>query len=64
MRVDLTDGEAAALRDLLDGYLGDLSSEIANTDNPAFRRMLRERRERLSRARAALVEQDRPAAQA
>lgn len=48
------EGDRAELRDLLDGTLGDLSSEIADTDNPSYRAALRRRRERLERVRAAL----------
>jgi hypothetical protein len=47
MQLDLTDVEAGELRDLLDASLGDLSSEIADTDNPSYRLALKERRERL-----------------
>jgi hypothetical protein len=64
MQVELTDDEAAALRDLLDAHLGDLSAEISHTDNPAFRRLLRARRDQLTRARTALAQPDRPSAKA
>ena len=37
MELTLTEDEATELRDLLDGSLGDLSSEIADTDNPGYR---------------------------
>lgn len=47
MELTMTDAEASELRDLLDGALGDLSSEIADTDNPGYRVALKERRERL-----------------
>ena len=43
----LTEGQAQQLHLLLTQALGDLSSEIAATDNPNFRRHLRERREDL-----------------
>jgi hypothetical protein len=52
----MTDAEAAELRDLLDGALGDLSSEIADTDNPGYRLLLKERRTRLQTVRAGLEE--------
>lgn len=54
MELTLADVEAAELRDLLDGSLGDLSSEIADTDNPSFRLGLKERRTRLQAVRAQL----------
>ena len=54
MELTMTDVEAAELRDLLDGALGDLSSEIADTDNPGYRLMLKERRTRLQAVRAQL----------
>ena len=54
MELTLTDGEATELRDLLDGSLGDLSSEIADTDNPSYRLALKERRTRLQAVRARL----------
>ena len=54
MELTLTGPEATELRDLLDGSLGDLSSEIADTDNPGYRLMLKERRTRLQAVRAQL----------
>jgi len=54
MELTLTDEEATELRDLLDGSLGDLSSEIADTDNPSYRLALKERRTRLQAVRARL----------
>ena len=54
MELTLTDMEATELRDLLDGSLGDLSSEIADTDNPSYRLALRERRDRLRSVRDKL----------
>ena len=56
MDLTLTDDEANELRDLLDGSLGDLSSEIADTDNPSYRLALKERRARLQAVRARLGE--------
>jgi hypothetical protein len=44
MQLELDDGQAELLRTLLDTALRDLSCEIADTDLPAFRRMLLERR--------------------
>jgi hypothetical protein len=54
MELTLTDAETNELRDLLDGSLGDLSSEIADTDNPSYRLALKERRTRLQAVRAQL----------
>lgn len=56
MRLELTEEEAGILREVLGTRLGDLSAEIANTDNPAFRRVLRNRRDRLARVHTALGE--------
>lgn len=44
MRIDLSDVEAATLRDALDSYLSDLRMEIADTDRMDFREGLKERR--------------------
>jgi len=55
MDLTLTEAEATELRDLLDGSLGDLSSEIADTDNPSYRLTLKERRSRLQSVRALLA---------
>ena len=55
MELTLTDDEATELRDLLDGSLGDLSSEIADTDNPSFRLALKQRRVHLQAVRSQLM---------
>jgi hypothetical protein len=47
MRFDLSDEEADLLREVLESVVGDLSPEIADTDNPFYRRELIVRRERL-----------------
>lgn len=44
MRIDLSDVEAATLRDALDSYLSDLRMEIADTDRMDFREGLKEQR--------------------
>ena len=44
MRIELTDEQVVDLGELLRGALGDLSSEIAATDNPTYRDGLRARR--------------------
>ena len=48
MNLELSEPLAVELRDTLREVLGDMSSEIADTDNPAYRRVLESRRERLS----------------
>jgi hypothetical protein len=55
MQLTLTDDEATEVRDLIDGSLGDLSSEIAATDEPTYRLGLKARRIRLQSVRAQLV---------
>ncbi len=50
MQMELTEEQASDLADLLRGALGDLSSEIAATDNPAYREGLRSRRASLEAA--------------
>ncbi len=54
MELTLTDAEVTELRDLLDGALGDLSSEIADTDNPGYRVTLKSRRSDLQAVRERL----------
>jgi hypothetical protein len=44
MELELTEDQASELEQLLDGALGELSHEIADTDNPQFRQRLRDRR--------------------
>ncbi|MGO9855176.1 MAG: hypothetical protein ACLPYY_09065 [Acidimicrobiales bacterium] len=44
MKIELTDEQASDLGELLREALGDLSSEIAATDNAAYREGLRARR--------------------
>jgi hypothetical protein len=47
MQLHLDDEQADELRTLLTHALGELSSEIADTDNAAFQRSLRDRRRQL-----------------
>jgi hypothetical protein len=47
MQLELEDEEAAELRRLLMGALSELSSELAGTDNAAYARQLRARRDLL-----------------
>jgi hypothetical protein len=54
MQLDLDDQEADGLRAALDDALRDLSHEIADTDNAAFRDGLRARRNVLQSVRAKL----------
>jgi hypothetical protein len=42
--IELTDAQARELRELLGASLADLSSEIADTDNPSYRSGLGDRR--------------------
>lgn len=55
MYLELTDEDAAVLRDFLSSRLGELSMEIADTDNPRFRRELVHRRGVLFRIHGALA---------
>jgi hypothetical protein len=54
MDVHLTDDETELLTDVLDSVITELSPEIANTDNAAYRTMLRGRREQLQAIRSKL----------
>ena len=51
MQLSLSPDELDALRRLLDEALGDLSFEIADTENPDYRAHLRDRRDRLTSIR-------------
>ena len=44
MLIDLNEEQCSELQGLLESSLGDMSSEIAGTDNPEYREGLRERR--------------------
>jgi len=44
MLIELTEVQCAELQRLLEGSLADMSTEIADTDNPEYREVLRERR--------------------
>ncbi len=50
MEVSLTPEESAVVRKALRSYLSDLRAEIVDTDNPAFKRDLREERTALEAA--------------
>ncbi|MGN6242828.1 MAG: hypothetical protein ACTHQ3_04050 [Motilibacteraceae bacterium] len=54
MELRLGEDDVVILGDVLTRYLGELSAEISHTDNPSYRRRLRERQEALRRVLAAL----------
>lgn len=54
MELELSEDEQQELREVLDGVLGDLSSEIAGTDNAHYRTTLNQRRDRLQAVRQRL----------
>jgi len=54
MLIELTEAQRAELRELLRSALSDLSSEIADTDNPTYRSGLRDRRATLESVLAVL----------
>ncbi len=54
MMLELSAPCAEELRSTLDQVLSDMSSEIADTDNPSYRRQLRDRRERLLQIQSQL----------
>ncbi len=54
VNLSLTEEQAAELAELVRSALGDLSSEIADTDNAVYRAHLNERRERLRQVMTAL----------
>ncbi len=45
MLIELTEAQCAELQRLLEGSLADLSTEIADTEHPEYREVLRERRD-------------------
>jgi hypothetical protein len=54
MILNLSESLAEELRQTLEEVVGDMSSEIADTDNPIYRKQLQARRERLAAIRAEL----------
>lgn len=54
MDLTLTTEDAELLADLLEKTARELSYEIANTDNAAFKRDLRERQERIAKLQQSL----------
>lgn len=55
MNLELTGEEMSELRSVLDVAVSDLSPEIADTDNAAYRAMLRQRRDCLRGVRDRLT---------
>jgi hypothetical protein len=55
MELRLDSREVEALRALLDAHFHDLTAQISHTDNPSFRRRLREDREVLQEIRQRLM---------
>ncbi|HLG68041.1 MAG TPA: hypothetical protein VKV36_09265 [Acidimicrobiales bacterium] len=55
MTLELTDLEGEILASVIEGVLGDLSSEIAATENPSFRAELNGRRDVLRRIHGRLT---------
>ena len=53
-QLDLTDAQAACLRQVLESYLSDLSTEIADTDSKDFRDGLKETKRTLETILTAL----------
>ncbi|HUZ10292.1 MAG TPA: hypothetical protein VMU76_09010 [Acidimicrobiales bacterium] len=54
MNLDIGEEQASELRAVLDEVLGDISSEIADTDNSEYRVILRGRRDRIREIRDQL----------
>jgi len=54
MQIEILDGDAIVLRDVLTAWLGEVSTEIRHTDNPSVRLGLRERRDSVRRIRDLL----------
>jgi hypothetical protein len=54
MQLQLSDDDVVLLREVLASVVGDLSPEIADTDNPSYRRELKLRRDRLQAMLASL----------
>ncbi|HEU5003273.1 MAG TPA: hypothetical protein VFW71_10920 [Actinomycetota bacterium] len=54
MTLELSESQAQLLGDVLESEISNLSPEIADTDNPIYRRELKERREHLRAVLAKL----------
>ena len=54
MLLELSAPCADELRTTLDRVVSDMSTELANTDNASYRRLLRERRDRIEDIRSQL----------
>ena len=59
VHLELDEEQAVALREVLETYLGDLSYEIADTDDHDYRERLKARQALLSKALEALRSQSR-----
>jgi hypothetical protein len=55
MKIELTAEQAKALEELLEGALGEMSHEIAASDNASYRHTLVERRDALREVHEALA---------
>jgi len=55
MQLELNEAERDALRQVLDSAISDLSSEIADTDNPSYRKGLNDHRDALRAVSARLA---------
>lgn len=54
MQLEFNDDEVELLREVIQSTVSDLSPEIADTDNPQYRRMLNGRRDTLNSVLAKL----------
>jgi hypothetical protein len=54
IELKLNEGDAEALREILEAHLGDLKFEIPNTDTLAFKAGLREKEQQVERLLAML----------
>ena len=50
IQVTLTESDAAAVKKVLESYLGDLRMEIADTDSQEFRERLKQEEQAVTRA--------------
>jgi hypothetical protein len=62
MQIEINEGDALVLRDVLTAWLGEISSEIRHTDNPSVRERLRARRDSVRRVLDDLAPQEESAA--
>jgi hypothetical protein len=62
MQLEIDDGDALVVRDVLSAWLGEVSAEIRHTDNPGVRERLRDRRDSVRRVLGDLGSREEPAA--